>query len=85
MKTQIIVDEAAVLENGKVIVAVTNIVGKPLAATMVGRTPSGDIEVEVVSVALVNSPPATPNKQGLHVRLLKGTAEALKGATINFD
>ena len=85
MKTRLIVDDAVVLKNGKVTVAVTISIGKPVAAGMVGHTASGDVEVEVVSVGLVNSPPAPPNKQGLHVQLLKGTLDELKGATLDFE
>jgi hypothetical protein len=85
MKAQIIVDDVVVLTNGKVIIATTTVFGKQLVAKMVGRAAAGDLQVEVVSVALVNSPPAAPNRQGLHVRLLKGKIESLKGATLNFD
>lgn len=85
MKTQVVVDEVVVLANGKVMVATTIIQGKPLAPKMVGRNPSQGMELEVVSVALVNSPPAPVNKQGLHVRMLKGECKLLKGAVIDFE
>jgi len=85
MKTRLVVDDAVVLKNGKVTVAVTSSSGKPVAIGMVGHTASGDVEVEVVSVGLVNSPPAASNKQGLQLQLRKGTLDALKGATLDFE
>jgi hypothetical protein len=85
MKAQLRVDDVIVLENGKVIVAVTILNGDRVTAKMVGRTQSGDVAIEVVSVALVNSPPAAPNKQGLHVRLLEGNIEALREVILIFE
>jgi hypothetical protein len=84
MKTQFLVEDVAILKNGKTIVA-GSASGGDLSIGMIGKTASGNAVIEVVSVALVNSPPADPSKRALHVRLLAGDVDHLKGTTFDFD
>jgi hypothetical protein len=84
MKTQFLIEDVATLKNGKTIVAGSVSVGS-LSTGMIGKTASGNEVIEIVSVALVNSPPADPCKRALHVRLLAGDVDHLKGSTFNFE
>lgn len=85
MTTKLSVDDVVELKNGKIILAVTILEGSPVSAGMVGRSISANLEIQVVSVALVNSPPAPANKQGLSVQLTKGSVHDLKASVVLFE
>ena len=83
MKTRLLIEDVATLKNGKIMVA-GSVSGGNLSAGLIGKTPSGNAVIEIVSVALVNSPPADPSKRALHVRLLAGDVDHLNGTTFDF-
>lgn len=85
MKAQFAVENVITLANGKVIAAGQLTRGENLSASMAGRSEIGDLEVEIVSVALINSPPAAPHQKAVHLRIVRGAIESLKGAVLNFD
>jgi hypothetical protein len=82
METSFIVSDVLVLENGNV--AITGFSERHFPLTKRGKaaTASGEIEIEIVSIGLVNPQSAHPCRQDLQVRLLKGQPLDLKGATL---
>jgi hypothetical protein len=84
MKTRFTVSDVLVLKNGNV--SITGFSEKHLPLTKRGKaaTASGEIEIEIVSIGLVNPPSADPCRQDLQVHLLKGQPFDLKGATLFF-
>jgi hypothetical protein len=85
MKTQFLVDSMMVLKNGKLIIGGNMVNGKGPSAGMVGRNSSGSIEVEIVSIGMLNSPPAPPSARCYHVRVVKGASKELEGSTLAFE
>jgi len=85
MKTTFTVSDMLVLKNGDV--AITGFSEQNLPLTKRGRaaTASGEIEIEIVSIGLVNPPSADPCRQDLRVHLLKGKPFDLKDATLFFE
>lgn len=69
-------------------VAVSGSVSGPLL--MVGwkgvcRTPCGDIEVVIVGIGVSDRTVGPPDRQGLLIRMLRGEADHLSGAMIEFS
>jgi hypothetical protein len=85
MKTRFSIEDVSVLPNGKIVV-VGVAVGRNVTLGHRGRasTELGDLDVEVVSVALVDPPPADPNTQMLQLKVLAGTPSWLKGGSLEF-
>jgi hypothetical protein len=85
MKTQFTITETCILPNGKV--AVSGVAAaRRLSSGERGRTSTklGELEVEIVSVGLVDPPPADPNAQMLQLKVLEGDPIWLKGAILDF-
>lgn len=85
MKAQFSILDFNVLQNGKIVV-VGVAVGRLVIAGQRGKasTELGHLDVEVVSVALVDPPPADPNAQMLQLKVLAGDPNWLKGARLEF-
>jgi hypothetical protein len=85
VKTKFTISDALVLKNGHI--AITGVSEKHLPLTKRGKaaTASGEIEIEIVSIGIVNPPSADPCRQDLQVHLRKGRPLALKGATVYFE
>ena len=57
----------------------------PLTTHGKGITCSGQIEVEIISIGLVNPQPKDPKTHDLKIRLLKGELSMLLGSVLFFD
>jgi hypothetical protein len=85
MKAKFTILGVLLLKNGNLAVNGLSERRFPLTKRGKGATVSGEIEVEIVSVGLVNPPPLDERSQDLQIRLLKGDHSALKGAVLLFD
>ena len=86
MTTQFIVGSVEPLPNGQVMLSGTY--GEaPLAKGMRGHAAasSGDVQVEVVGIGIVNPDLVDDNRQGVLVTLLRGDAQGLEGMTLRFE
>ena len=86
MKTQFMITEMSVLQNGKIALA-GSVVGSLLVVGQRGSatTASGGVKIEIVSVGIVDSTRLKPNMQALQVKMLEGNVGSLKGITLNFE
>jgi len=86
MKTQFIISAVCALENGRIALAGRSI-GPRLTAGKFGHVAKEleGVDVEIISIGIVDPTPTDPNTQALQVRLLRGSVQALQGATLYFD
>ncbi len=86
MKAQFTIMEVSALPNGKIAVSGVAI-GHRMSSGEHGHTSTqlGELEVEVISVGLVDPPPTNPNVQLLQIKVLKGNPDWLKGTKVNFE
>lgn len=83
MKTYFLIEDVTVLKNGKIIAA-GSIRGGDFPNNVIGSATVGKAKIKIVSVALVNSPPAAADKRAVHVQILEGDVNELKGRTFEF-
>jgi len=84
MSTRLIVGGVLVLENGMVAIAGKAASASPLAAGAIGRNSSGSVEVEIVSVGIVDSSAPQTGAEAFLVRVLRGASADLVGCTLDF-
>jgi hypothetical protein len=84
MKSYFSIEDVTVLKNGKIIVA-GSLRGGDVKIDMIGSAVKGKSRIKIISVALINSPPAAADKRALHVQLLAGEISELNGSLIEFD
>ena len=83
MKTEFNVQGMSILPGGKII-AVGTSHGPALQARQCGQSRNARVEVEITSIGMVDPPPSNADKQMLNLRLLKGEAAEINGATLVF-
>jgi hypothetical protein len=87
MKTQFTIFSEYNLPNGKLLLA-GHVIGSPLTPGQHGRSVSelaDEVEIEIISLGLIDPLVAKPGVQAVQAKLVRGTTRSLNGATLNFD